>query len=197
MSPCHQAQPLITVWLLAGLSLLQRRQCHPFFSENWRSEQVGFCEHHGRRGRMRMRGQSVGSAILSATPSSALCSPPCFHYLSGLLSSQLKGQTLKPVSHPPSSLCAGGGGLPWCSSDVEEPSGSSRQVQFSTANIHPASPAGLRARPGDMRPATQPRAVPEQSSLTAGHRLETQGQCWTVCSREGVSRAPKSHCCMC
>lgn len=107
---------------------------------------------------------------------------------SPLLSSLPKGQTLKPAPHPPSSPCARP--LPWCSSDVEEPAGSLRQLQFSTANIRSASLARLRARPRDM-PGTQPRAVPGHSSLTVGHRPEKQGQCWTVCSREESAGHPR------
>lgn len=136
LPPPHQAQPLNAAWPPAGL--LQKGQCHSCLSENWRPEQVGLCRHHGwgwgGRG-----GRSVRSVLPSTAPSSLLCFP--FSSIPSPLSSLLKGQTLKPASHPPSSPCAGP--LLWCASDVEEPAGSLRQVQFSTANIPPASSAQL------------------------------------------------------
>lgn len=75
---CHQAQPLKAAWPLAGPSLLQKGQCHPCLSENWRPEQVCFCKHHRGAGR---RGQSVRSVLRLLPLCFALHPPPPFPLL--------------------------------------------------------------------------------------------------------------------
>lgn len=174
LSLCHQAQPLNTVWPMAGPRLLWRGHCHPCFSVNCRSEQVGFCRQGEDEGAVSQVSVPVCSSLLSAllSPSSSFIPAEGTDFETSVSPSFISLCRPRP--------------LLWCSSDVEEPAGSLRQVQFSTANIHPASPARLRARPGDMV-VTQPRAVSGWSSLTVGHRPENQGQYWTVCSREGSS----------
>lgn len=76
-SPRHQAQPLDTVWPLAGPSLLPRGQCHPGSQKTGDPSRLASSSITGWG---RMRGWSVGSTRFLSCPSSPSPLPLLFFH---------------------------------------------------------------------------------------------------------------------